>query len=70
MYEHIENDGNVIISESNSREFYSPQLQLMSIQKRYLCGYEICIIARWKWKYRYMERHTPDYYMTGYIIPL
>ena len=36
----------MIISNSNLRGFFSPQVQLMSNQRRYLCGCQKIIPAR------------------------
>ena len=44
--EGIDIDGNVIISGSKLREFFPPQVKLMSNQMRDLCVCETFILAR------------------------
>ena len=45
LSESIDSDENVIISDSNLRGLLPPQVQLMSKQRMYLYGSEICTLA-------------------------
>ena len=44
LYEYKESDVNVIISDSKLRELLTPQVKILSKQRRCLCGFEICIL--------------------------
>ena len=55
-------DGNIIISDSNLRSLLPPQLKQMSARLKIMCGFKCCIFAKiihsslLSWRERYLKK--------------